>query len=159
MADNFDPVPEDAGFAMARWLCEGIEQRKMPEETYVLCLGDEILGFFAVRRARVKISFKSWPLFELRRRIANHEPLPGLVLVSFVRSNNATEAGFGQALFDYALGVALDDPAVVAIFVDPDNPDVSRMWVESYNFRPMHDPETPGLLYFSVDPAPVALWP
>ena len=46
IADNFDPVPEDAGFAMARWLCESVEKKKMPEETYVLCSGDELLGFF-----------------------------------------------------------------------------------------------------------------
>ncbi len=158
MADSFEPIPHDAGFAMAHWLCDAAHQGAMPAETYALRLGDELLGFFAVERARVKISFRARPLFELRKRMAHRDPQPGLILLSIARARS-TPMGFGHVLFDHALGVALEDPAVVAIFVRPDNDDVSRMWRDSYHFRPMDDPEMPGLLYFPVDPAPEAEWP
>jgi ribosomal protein S18 acetylase RimI-like enzyme len=158
MAESFEPVPYEAGFEMARWLCDGVAQGVMPEETHLIHTDDELLGFFAVRRALVKISFKAWPLFELRRRIENRDPQLGLMLVSIVRSCT-TDAGFGQALFDHALGLAFEDRNIVAIFVQPDNDGVSRMWQESYKFRRMEDREMPGLLYYPVDKAPEALWP
>jgi hypothetical protein len=145
---------------MARWLRDAVHQGTMTEETYAIRTNDELLGFFAVERANVKISFRARPLFELRKRMGNRnrQPQPGLILVSIVRAAS-TPAGFGHVLFDNALGVALEDPDIVAICVQPDNDEVSRLWRNSYNFRPMDDPEIPGLLYFPVDPAPEANWP
>jgi hypothetical protein len=145
---------------MARWLRDAVHQGTIPDETYAIRTPDELLGFLAVRRGLVKISSRAGPFFELRKRLANRnrQPQPGLVLVSIARATS-TPARFGHVLFDYALGVALEDPDIVAICVQPDNDAVSRLWRDSYNFRPMDDPELPGLLYFPVDPAPEALWP
>jgi hypothetical protein len=158
LVESFEPTPHQAGREMAVWLCDAVQRETVPEETYAIRTSNELLGFFAVKRARVKLSFRALPLFELRKRVANREPQPGLILVSIARAAS-TPAGFGHVLFEHALGVALDTKDIVAIFVQPDNDEVAKMWRDSYKFRPMDDPETPGLLYFPVDPAPEANWP
>ena len=113
LVDSFEPASHTAGHEMAGWLRDAVHRGTIPEETYALRTPDELLGFFAVKRARVKISFRVWPFFELRKRVANREPQPGLILESIAR-DASTPSHFGHILFDYALGVALEDPDIVA---------------------------------------------
>jgi hypothetical protein len=158
LVEQFKPAPQEAGRRMAQWLAEAVAAGSVPEETYALRTDDELLGFFAVQRAQVKLSWRAWPLFELRKRVSKRQPIPGLILSSIVRAAS-TPPGFGRILFDYALGVALSDPQIAAVVLQPENEDVSRLWQGTYDFRPMDHPETPRLLYFPVDPAPDAMWP
>jgi hypothetical protein len=158
LVERFEPAPHETGHQMAQWLVEAVAARSVPEETYALRTHDELLGFFAVRRAQVKLSWRAWPLFELRKRVSKRQPISGLILSSIVRAAS-TPPGFGRILFDYALGVALSDPQIAAVVLQPENEAVSCLWRDTYDFRPMDHPETPGLLYFPVDPAPEATWP
>jgi hypothetical protein len=158
LVKQFEPAPHEAGYQMAHWLAEAFAAGSVPEETYALRTDDELLGFFAVRRAQVKLSWRAWPLFELRKRVSKRQPIPGLTLSSIVGAAS-TPPGFGRILFDYALAVALRDPQIAAVVLQPENDEVSCLWRDTYDFRPMDHPETPGLLYFPVDPAPEATWP
>jgi hypothetical protein len=158
LVEQFEPTPHEAGRQMAQWLAEAFAAGSVPEETYALHTDDRLLGFFAVRRAQIKLSWRAWPLFELRKRVSKRQPIPGLILSSIVRAAS-TPPGFGRILFDYALAVALRDQQIAAVVLQPENEAVSRLWRKTYDFRPMDHPETPGLLYFPVDPAPGATWP
>ena len=165
LADGFEPMPHNEGKEMTDWLRTGIRDAHMPSLTCAMREGDELLGFFAVERVELRISAKSWPIFELRRRELRQRhrelarrPQPALMLSAIARADS-TAPGFGRTLFKYALGLALADKPIVAVCVKPANERVETMWREKYRFREMDDPEEPGLLYFPVDPPPEAEWP
>lgn len=161
LAQRFEPLPHEAGEQARDWLRAGVDQRRMPLDTYAVRTREDLLGFYAVTRASVDIPRRAWPLLELRRRVGfARRPQPGLILSSITRSA-LTPAGFGAQLFENALGLALSDRGVVALFVEPVNDRVSQLWQQGYHFRPMDFPSAAAskMLWFPVDPAPAALWP
>jgi hypothetical protein len=158
LIDQFEPLDSNAGREMAAWL-NGVAHGSTPAaETHLLRTDRELLGFFAGVSERVEISYRVWPIIELRARIRDRGPQPALLLAAIARSAAATDSGFGHNLFDYAVAVAQASDAVV-LLVEPDNPKVGDMWQDRYGLRPMEEPNRPGLLYFPTFPAPPALWP
>lgn len=166
LAEKFVPVDKKAAREMAEWFCTGVRNRKMPAATYAVHTDNELLGFFAVERAEIEFSRRARPILEVRRlSIRLHRlkrgPQPGLLLSSIARAES-TVPGFGRVLFEHAVGVAHDDSQEnVALFVLPANRDVSRMWKDIYNFRPMDEPREgiSEVLWFPTDPTPEGEWP
>jgi hypothetical protein len=159
LADRFEPEPHGEGEQMAEWLREGIRKQRMPEATYLLHTREGLLGFFAVSEVQVKISRSARPIFELHKHKLDGELQAGLMLSRIARARS-TEPGFGHVLFDGAVGVATEwTSKIVAVFVLPDSPGVSKMWQQDYYLREMDNPEIPGLLYFPTGPAPEPRWP
>jgi hypothetical protein len=158
LVEAFEPLRHQASVDAHDWLRAGINDRSVPLETYAaVSRDDELLGFYAVRRATVEISARAWPLIvEFRGRSgAPRKPEPGLIL-SWITRGGASDPGYGQTLFDHALGVALEDPHIVAVFVEPDNHDVSELWQNRYDFQPMDRPapEVPEILWYPTGDAP-----
>jgi len=165
LTDEFEPLQHNEGRDMVEWLRAGVRDAHMPCPTYAMRDGDDLLGFFAVERVELRITAKSWPFFELRRRELRRRyrdlargTQPALLLCAIARSHS-TEAGFGRALFEQAVGMALADKPIVAVCVKPANERVAVLWSQTYGFKEMEDPQEPGLLYFPVDPPPEAEWP
>jgi hypothetical protein len=162
LVERFEPVPpHQAGIEAAEWLQAGLAKRKMPLDTYAVHTTDELLGFYAVRHAEVDISAHTRPILSVRRpRPLPEGRQPGLILSSIARARS-TVPGFGRLLIEHAIGLALTDPAIVAIFAEPANEHVARMWQDVYHFRPMDKPApaVPYILWFPIDPMPEGNWP
>jgi hypothetical protein len=165
LLDQFEPVPHDAGVEMTDWLGKGVRARAMPLETWALRTDEHLLGFYAIRPAQAEFPRRLLPIIEIRRLSLKRVRLKrglqaGLMLSSIVRAD-ATGPGSGRVLVKHAIARALTDEDNVALFVEPANPTVSRMWERRYGFRPMHEssPQTPGVLWFPVEPCPEGDWP
>jgi hypothetical protein len=163
LIEAFDPLPPPASADARDWLQAGINARSMPLETHAaVSHDDELLGFYAVRRATVEISARAWPLMiEFRGRPGSpRKPEPGLIL-AWISRGEASEPGYGQTLFDHALGIALKDPSIVAVFVEPDDHEVSELWQNAYDFQPMDRPApaVPDILWYPTGEAPELVYP
>ncbi|HEV3035299.1 MAG TPA: hypothetical protein VGX72_10975 [Solirubrobacteraceae bacterium] len=150
-AERFEPYTHDAGRETAERFRAELRAGDVVADTYAMCLGDDLLGFYSLREWRIRFVHDKWSLGTLPRRVLHLLRQPGLLLSSIVRSRT-TAPGFGHFLFEHALGVALDDPLVRAIFIEPANNSVAEMWRARYSFRPVGDPDLPGTLYFPVNP-------
>jgi ribosomal protein S18 acetylase RimI-like enzyme len=162
LVDDFDPGPSEAGKTAVERLRDEVAGGTITLDTQVLRTDHKLLGFYSVEHARVDLTSRNWPFVELRRKLfgQQREPQPGLIISSIVRSHSEP-AGFGRNLVNHAIGLALSDPEIVALFVSPANPEVARLWQDRYSFRIEHeaDPSTNEMLWLPVNPAPEALWP
>lgn len=170
LADSFDSLEKDEGREMATWLKERVQGRKVPIPTWVLRQGDRLLGFYAVQRAEADFSYKAFTLLELRRVLERRAGpkrgrQQGLLLSSIVRAKS-TLSGFGGVLLGHAVGLALQNEANVAVFVEPANETVSKMWQEHYRFKPImqidkRNSNRPGPLWLPipVNNLPECPWP
>jgi hypothetical protein len=166
LVERFEPEPHEAGLEMADWLRECVRAGSMPLETWALCTGGDLLGFYAVKPAAAEFPSRWLPILEIRRVLLKRARLkrglqPGCMLSSIVRSHTTTEPGFGRVLLEHAIGRTRADDNNVALFVEPANATVARMWEHKYHFKPMDEsaPETRGVLWFPVDPCPEGDWP
>jgi ribosomal protein S18 acetylase RimI-like enzyme len=162
LIDGFDPGPSEAGGTAVKWLRDAVCSGTITLNTQVLCTDHKLLGFYSVEHALVDLTPRNWPLVELRRKLFGQqsEPQPGLIISSIVRSHSEP-SGFGRNLVNHAIGLALSNPEIVALFVSPANPKVARLWQDRYSFRIEHeaDPSTNEMLWLPVNPAPEAQWP
>jgi hypothetical protein len=163
LVERFEPVRD--GEEMADWLRTSVHDRKMQLEAWACVGDDELLGFYAVTRAEMEFSHRALPILSIRRlgpglRRPRGGPQPGLLLSSITRSRS-TEAGFGRVLLLHAVGLALEDPDNMALFVKPASADVSRMWRENYGFKTMDKPapDVPDVLWLPINPSPGSTWP
>jgi ribosomal protein S18 acetylase RimI-like enzyme len=165
LAERFEPQPHDAGVEMAEWLQECVRGGSMPLETWAICREEELLGFYAIRPAAAEFPTRWLPILDVRRVVLKRPRLkrglqPGCMLSSIVRSKD-TERGFGRILVEHAIGRTRSDERNVALFVEPANDTVARMWEREYHFMSMDEsaPHTRGVLWFPVDPCPEGDWP
>jgi hypothetical protein len=155
LADRFEPVPPDPSMEMTNSLREGIRRRSMHSQPTRALHNHELLGFYAIEQVLADISNRSGPLLGAARRLKLRTPQRGWLVSSIVRSAS-TEPGFGQVLLEGVVGEALTDKSIEAIFVEPANERVGRMWRETYRFEPVASSEIPGLLYLPLKVGPDA---
>lgn len=155
LADRFDPVPLDPSAEMTNSLRAGIRRRSMHSETTRALYNHELLGFYAVEQVLTDISNRPGPILDAARILRIRRPQRGWLLSSIVRSAS-TEPGFGQVLLENVVGEALTDESIEAIFVEPANDRVARMWREDYGFEPVASSELPRLLYMPLKVRPDA---
>lgn len=159
LAAGFVPIHR-AGEEMAEWLRDGIRERSLSADTHAIRTSAELLGFFAVDQVELEFSHQAWSTqelasVELSKRLEHlaSEPQHGLMLSAIARTES-TSRGFGRVLVEHAIGVTLKSGANVALFVQPANETVAKLWKGTYCFREVDDPTLPGLLYLPVDVPP-----
>jgi hypothetical protein len=152
MCERFKPYKDDPSVEMTETLRAGVGRGKMKEKTRAI-YNDELLGFYSVKKVVAQISNRGERVLGVAERFGFSRPEPGLMLSSIVRSQ-VTEGGFGRVLLEDVVGAALADKKVRAIFVEPANARVAKMWRDDYHFEPVANSDIPDLLYMpvAVDP-------
>jgi hypothetical protein len=153
LADRFEPIPLDPSTEMTNSLREGIRRRSMHFEGTRAFHNHELLGFYAIEQVLVDISNQPGPILDATRMLGLRTSQRGWLLSSIVRSAT-TEPGFGQVLLENVVGEALTDESIEAIFVQPANERVERMWQQDYNFEPVANSKLPRLLYLPLPVSP-----
>jgi hypothetical protein len=165
LAEHFAPLDFAAGRETGEWLRDGVRAGEMLAETHAVISGDGLLGFFSVQLASADLK-GSLPIFEMslpRRGDRKDQPIDSVqrgLLISSIARSRQTDHGFGSALIDHAIGLALSK-GLDLLFVRPVNSRVARMWEADHCFRPVQRPapDMPGVLWFPVRDLPGGAWP
>lgn len=149
LVERFEPYPPEPSGEMTNTLRDGVRRGALDTRTRVIHNCD-LLGFYSVKKVMAQISNRSGALLGVAKALRLRSPKPGLLLSSIVRSRH-TDPGFGSVLLEDAVGLALTDKELKAVFVEPANDRVAEMWQSDYHFQPVASSELPGLLYLPLD--------
>jgi GNAT superfamily N-acetyltransferase len=150
LCDRFEPYPRSPAEKMVATLRKGVRCGQMDSNTHVHHDGD-LLGFYSIDHVSVAISDRAAPIASVAGAFGIGSE-PSLLLSSIVRADN-TGKGFGQVILEHAIGLALEQPEIRALCVEPANQRVAEMWRDDYAFKPAKSSAHPGLLYLPLDPA------
>jgi hypothetical protein len=148
LVERFEPYPPEPSEEMTSTLRDGIHRGALEMKTRAIHT-TELLGFYSVHKVMAQISNRPAALLSVAAALGLRSPKPGLLLSSIVRSKH-TPRGFGRVLLEDALALALTDKELKAVFVEPANPRVAKMWQGDYYFREAASSELPGLLYLPL---------
>ena len=152
-----------AGERGLNWLREAVARDCVPFSTQIAVGEDGAMqGFLAMQTTTFAMPVSERVRLEwgwIGRRLPTGDQ-PGALLHWIVRSAE-TQPGFGMSLFRRALRVAESNPLHLAVFVNPDNDRLARMWQEQYLLRPMNHPKSrfPDLLWTSLGKPPTGCVP
>jgi hypothetical protein len=149
LVDGFEPYPLEPSHEMTNNLREGVCRGALEMKTRAIHHNGRLLGFYSVSKEMARISDRSSALASVAEALGLRSSKPGLLLSSIVRSRH-TPPGFGGVLLEDAVGVALTDKELKALFVEPANERVAAMWQENYHFKLAVSSEVPGLLYLPL---------
>lgn len=138
----FEPLQFEAAEKAKAWLETSVSSGKLAFKTYLVFSedGNRLFGFFALDRQEVRVAPGDVPIMQVRETIVDPqaETQHAVKLVWIVRSV-ASDAGFGNELFDHALVFATEDGGC-ALMVEPyDEATAEKLWIRHFYLRKPRD--------------------
>jgi hypothetical protein len=141
--DGFEPLEFEAGRKAKAWLETNLSAEVLPLDSYFVFNDrdeDELYGFMALDEIEVRVAPHDIPIMQVRDAISDPsaEQHRATKLVWIARSQ-ASPAGLGSELFDYALLVATKAGSC-ALMVDAfDEETAEELWIRRYDLRKPRD--------------------
>lgn len=134
----FEPLEFEAAGKAKAWLETSVSSGKLAFRTYLVFSEDgrRLFGFFALDDEEVQVAPEDVPIMQVRNTIDNPsaEMQHAVKLVWIVRSC-ASDAGFGNELFDHAL-VFATEAGGCALLVEPyDEETAEKLWLRHFHLR------------------------
>ena len=107
----FEPLECEAAEKAKAWLETSVSSGKLAFKTYLVFSenGRQLIGFFALDDLEVRVAPQDVPIMQVRKTIDDPgADMQHAVKLVWIARSRASEAGFGNELFDHALVFATE---------------------------------------------------
>lgn len=134
----FEPLEFEAAEKAKAWLETSVSSGKLAFKTYLVFSenGRRLFGFFALDDQEVQVAPEDVPIMQVRNTIDDpNADMQHAVKLVWIARTRASDAGFGNELFDHAL-VFATEAGGCALLVEPyDEETAEKLWIEHFHLR------------------------